>query len=70
MAAVMVGQFQARDAEGRVYPMHEFQEARSDAEGGAHVVTTYRLAIGDRINHLGGDEFELVQNGVKLTRIP
>ncbi|BAP44309.1 hypothetical protein NJC40_06735 [Pseudomonas sp. 21LCFQ02] len=70
MASVLVGQFQARDAEGRVYPVHEFQEAQIDGVGGATVVTTYRLAIGDRVNHLGGDEFELVQNGVKMTRIP
>ncbi len=69
MASVMVGQFQARDAEGRVYPMHEFQEAKIDEAGGASVVTTYRLAIGDRVNHLGGDEFELVQSGIKMIRI-
>lgn len=72
MAAVMVGQFHARDAEGRVYPVHEFQESTLQADGRivGSPITTYRLAIGDRVNHLGEDRFELVQSGVEIIRIP
>jgi hypothetical protein len=70
MASVRVGQFQARDAEGRVYPVHVFQESTVDAADGEEPVTTYRLAIGDRVTHLGGDDFELAQSGVRMTRIP
>ncbi|MDD1013452.1 hypothetical protein [Pseudomonas rubra] len=72
MTAVLVGQFHARDAEGRIYPVHEFQEATLQADGSALSlpITTYRLAIGDRVNHLGDDRFELVQTGVEITRIP
>ncbi|HEK1691390.1 hypothetical protein D3C73_1306910 [compost metagenome] len=72
MAAVMVGQFHARDAEGRIYPVHEFQESTLKTDGSAQgaPVTTYRLAIGDRVNHLGEDRFELVQTGVEIIRIP
>ncbi|GFM73083.1 hypothetical protein PSCICL_40750 [Pseudomonas cichorii] len=70
MASVLVGQFHARDADGRIYPVHEFQESQPDQANGKERVTTYRLAIGDRVNHLGGDDFELVQTGVKMTRIP
>lgn len=33
-------------------------------------VTVYRLAIGDRVNHLGDDRFELAQTGVELIRVP
>ena len=72
MAAVMVGQFHARDAEGRIYPVHEFQESTLQPDGrplGAPV-TSYRLAIGDRVNHLGDDRFELAQTGVEIIRIP
>ena len=72
MTAVLVGQFHARDAEGRIYPVHEFQEATLQADGSAASlpITTYRLAIGDRVNHLGEDRFELVQSGVELIRVP
>ncbi|MCD5992655.1 hypothetical protein KDX38_02370 [Pseudomonas sp. CDFA 602] len=70
MASVLVGQFHARDAEGRVYPVHEFQESQPDESQLAEPVITYRLAIGDRVKHLGGDDFELVQSGVKMTRLP
>lgn len=72
MTAVLVGQFHARDAEGRIYPVHEFQEATLQADGNAASlpITTYRLAIGDRVNHLGEDRFELVQSGVELIRVP
>lgn len=73
MAAVLIEKFHARDAEGRVYPVHVFQEPQSAQPDGADVVqpvTTYKLAIGDRVNHLGGDDFELVQSGVRMTRIP
>ncbi|AEV63632.1 MULTISPECIES: hypothetical protein [Pseudomonas] len=71
MAAVLVGQFHARDAEGRVYSVHEFQESTPSPDGnGKEPVTTYKLAIGDRVKKLNEDEFELVQTGIKLTREP
>ncbi|MFR0675796.1 hypothetical protein ACLUUI_19550 [Enterobacterales bacterium AW_CKDN230030176-1A_HGKHYDSX7] len=72
MAAVLVGRFHARDAEGRIYPVHQFEESPVAAEGAALVspVTVYRLAIGDRVNHLGDDRFELAQTGVELVRVP
>ncbi|HEY0288959.1 MAG TPA: hypothetical protein VGC62_18445 [Pseudomonas sp.] len=69
MASVLVGQFHARDAEGRVYPVHEFRESQPVEAGGTEPKSTYRLAIGDRVNHLGGDEFELLQSGIKITRV-
>ena len=69
MAAVLVGQFHARDAEGRIYPVHEFQESTPTVEGSAPT-STYKLAIGDRVNHLGEDRFQLVQSGVEIIRIP
>jgi hypothetical protein len=69
MASVLVGQFHARDAEGRVYPVHEFRESQPVEAGGAEPKSTYKLAIGDRVNHLGGDEFELLQSGIKITRV-
>lgn len=69
MAAVLVGQFHARDAEGRIYPVHEFQESTPAFEGSAPT-STYKLAIGDRVNHLGEDRFQLVQSGVEIIRIP
>lgn len=72
MAAVLVGQFHARDAEGRVYSVHEFQESTPSHDGlaGSAPVTTYKLAIGDRLNKLDDNEFVLVQSGVTLTREP
>lgn len=72
MAAVLVGQFHARDAEGRVYSVHEFQESMPSAEGlaGTEPVTTYKLAIGDRVNKLDDNEFLLVQSGITLIREP
>ncbi|NSX12101.1 hypothetical protein HTX81_26240 [Pseudomonas lini] len=72
MAAVLVGQFHARDAEGRVYSVHEFQESTPSHDGlaGSEPVTTYKLAIGDRLNKLDDNEFVLVQSGVTLTREP
>lgn len=72
MAAVLVGQFHARDAEGRVYSVHEFQESTPSQDGiaGLAPVTTYKLAIGDRINKLDDNEFVLVQSGVTITREP
>jgi hypothetical protein len=33
-------------------------------------VTTYKLAIGDRVNKLDNNEFMLVQSGVTLIREP
>jgi hypothetical protein len=72
MAAVLVGQFHARDAEGRVYSVHEFQETTPSHDGlaGSEPVTTYKLAIGDRLNKLDDNAFVLVQSGVTLTREP
>ena len=72
MAALFVGQFHARDAEGRVYSVHEFQESTPSHDGlaGSVPVTTYKLAIGDRLNKLDDNEFVLVQSGVTLTREP
>ncbi|MDO7898994.1 hypothetical protein [Pseudomonas citrulli] len=71
MAAVLVGQFHARDAEGRVYSVHEFQESTPSPEGyGKEPVTTYKLAIGDRVNKLDEDRFLLVQSGIELIREP
>ncbi|PVZ13578.1 MULTISPECIES: hypothetical protein [unclassified Pseudomonas] len=72
MTAVLVGQFHARDAEGRIYPVHEYHEAVQSPEGviGSKPLTTYRLAIGDRVTHLGEDRFQLVQSGVEIVRVP
>ena len=70
MASVLFGKFHARDAEGRVYMVHEYQESQPDSASGLEPVSTYKLAIGDRVNHLGGDDFELLQSGVKLVREP
>ncbi|MHC8353966.1 hypothetical protein ACYZTL_01630 [Pseudomonas sp. LB3P81] len=67
MAAVLVGQFHARDAEGRVYSVHEFQESTPSTDG-LTAVTTYKLAIGDRVNKLDENEFLLVQSGVTIVR--
>ncbi|VVN84268.1 hypothetical protein [Pseudomonas fluorescens] len=72
MAAVLVGQFHARDAEGRVYSVHEFQESTPSPDGlaGSAPVTSYRLAIGDRVDKLNDNEFQLKQSGVTITREP
>ncbi|KAF1029297.1 MAG: hypothetical protein GAK37_01817 [Pseudomonas sp.] len=72
MAAVLVGQFHARDAEGRVYSVHEFQESNPPLDGLASALpaTTYKLAIGDRVEKLEGDEFRLVQTGTIIVREP
>ncbi|MCK9798018.1 hypothetical protein BK634_17015 [Pseudomonas chlororaphis] len=72
MAAVLVGQFHARDAEGRVYSVHEFQESTPSQDGlaGSEPVTTYRLAIGDRVKKLDDNQFLLVQSDITLTREP
>lgn len=70
MAAVLVGQFHARDAEGRVYSVHEFQESNRPLDGlaGSAPTTTYKLAIGDRVEKLDGDEFRLIQSGTVIKR--
>ncbi|UVH52089.1 hypothetical protein P0D91_02745 [Pseudomonas sp. CBSPBW29] len=70
MAAVLVGQFHARDAEGRVYSVHEFQESNPPLDGlaGSAPTTTYKLAIGDRVEKLDGDDFRLIQSGTIITR--
>jgi hypothetical protein len=71
MAAVLVGQFHARDAEGRVYSVHEFQESNPSPDGhGKEPVITYKLAIGDRVRKLDEDRFLLVQSEIELTREP
>ncbi|MHC8306037.1 hypothetical protein [Pseudomonas sp. PB3P13] len=72
MAAVLVGQFHARDAEGRVYSVHEFQESTPSADGftGSAPVTTYKLAIGDRVNKLDDNQFLLVQSNITIVREP
>ena len=72
MAAVLVGQFHARDAEGRVYSVHEFQESTPSAGGlaGSAPVTTYKLAIGDRVRKLDDNQFLLVQSDVTIVREP
>ncbi|NUT84109.1 hypothetical protein THH46_18600 [Pseudomonas sp. NA13] len=71
MAAVLVGQFHARDGEGRVYSVHEFQESTPSPDGnGKEPVTTYKLAIGDRVNKLDDGKFILVQSQIELTREP
>lgn len=72
MAAVLVGQFHARDAEGRVYSVHEFQESTPPLDGltGSAPATTYKLAIGDRVEKLDGNEFKLVQTGTIIVREP
>ena len=70
MAAVLVGQFHARDAEGRVYSVHEFQESNPPLDGlaGSAPTTTYKLAIGDRVEKLDGDEFRLIQSVTVIKR--
>ncbi|NBF02997.1 hypothetical protein GV819_11925 [Pseudomonas sp. Fl5BN2] len=72
MAAVLVGQFHARDAEGRVYSVHEFQESMpsEDSATGSEPVTTYRLAIGDRVKKLDDNQFLLVQSDITIVREP
>lgn len=69
MAAVLVGQFHARDAEGRVYSVHEFQESLPAQDGPTGSTrTTYKLAIGDRVEKMEGDEFRLIQSGTIILR--
>ena len=63
MAAVLVGQFHARDAEGRVYSVHKFQDSAAGA-------ITYKLAIGDRVKKIDDGQFQLVQSEVILIRDP
>ena len=72
MAAVLVGQFHARDAEGRVYSVHEFQESNPSPDGlaGMEPVTTYKLAIGDRVKKLDDNQFLLIQSDVTIVREP
>jgi hypothetical protein len=72
MAAVLVGQFHARDAQGRIYSVHEFQDSTPSQDGlaGSEPVTIYRLAIGDRVNKIDANQFMLVQSGVTIVREP
>ncbi|AMW83568.1 hypothetical protein AK972_2768 [Pseudomonas yamanorum] len=50
--------------------MHEFQESNPPLDGlaGSAPTTTYKLAIGDRVEKLDGDEFRLIQSGTIITR--
>lgn len=66
MASVLIGQFLAWDDEGRVYPVQEYRESSATSTDGGEVTTRYRTAIGDRVTHLGGNEFELTQSSVKV----
>ncbi len=52
--------------------MHEFQESTLQLDGSTlgAPITTYRLAIGDKVNHLGENRFELARSGVEIIRIP
>ncbi|MFI9407929.1 hypothetical protein [Nocardia sp. NPDC052316] len=65
---MLVGQFQVRDAEGRVFPVNEYQHAVSVP--GSPPIITYELASGEQVKHLGGDEFEVVATGAEVTRVP
>ncbi|MEX3777039.1 hypothetical protein [Pseudomonas sp. MYb118] len=69
MAEVLVGQFHARDAEGRVYSVHEYQESNPSADG-LMPATIYKLAIGDRVKKLDDNQFLLVQSDITLVREP
>jgi hypothetical protein len=52
--------------------VHEFQESTPSQDGlaGSEPVTTYRLAIGDRVDKVTDNEFTLKQSGVTITREP
>jgi hypothetical protein len=41
-----------------------------DATASSLPRVTYKLAIGDRVKHLGDDRFELVHNNLELIREP
>ncbi|CAM4315905.1 hypothetical protein NONI108955_20445 [Nocardia ninae] len=68
VGALLVGQFDARDAEGRVYPINEYQHAVSVP--GSPPIMSFELATGEQVKHLGGDLFEVVPTGVEITRVP
>ena len=70
MAAVLAGKFHARDANKRVYLVHEFHDSESEGADSTQPVVSYKLAIGDRVKHLQGDVFKLVHNDTELTREP
>ena len=71
MAAVLVSQFHARDAEGRIYPVHEYEErVQRVNDADEQVVISYRLAHGDRVNWIADNHFVLAQSGIELTRVP
>ncbi|EPL14519.1 hypothetical protein CF161_08031 [Pseudomonas sp. CF161] len=52
--------------------MHEFQESTPSADGltGSEPVTTYRLAIGDRVKKLDDNQFLLIQSDITIIREP
>ncbi|WP_234390845.1 hypothetical protein [Nocardia suismassiliense] len=68
VGAMLVGQFDARDAAGRVFPINEYQHAVSVP--GSPPIITYELASGEQVKHLGGDLFEVVSTGAEITRVP
>ena len=73
MAAVLVGQFHARDAEGRVYSVHEFQESTPSADGLTGIGACHHLQTGDwrsRQQSSDDNEFLLVQSDITLIREP
>src|SRR3546814_4006136 len=51
--------------------VHEYQESTPSPDGsGKEPVTTFKLAIGDRVNQLEDGKFMLVQSQIELTREP
>ncbi|QBS44505.1 hypothetical protein [Nocardia sp. CS682] len=68
MGALLVGQFDTKDAEGRVYSVNEYQHAVSVP--GSPPIMSFELASGEQVKHLGGDLFEIVSTGAELTRVP
>jgi hypothetical protein len=52
--------------------VHEFQDSTPPADSltGSKPVSTYKLAIGDRVNKVDDNQFLLVQSGVTIVREP
>ncbi len=67
--------FPARDAEGQQYEILEritfSREVQADGSLGEPVMVNRRfdLRTGERVNHLGGDDFELDHTGDKLKAV-
>jgi hypothetical protein len=70
-----VNRFPARDAEGQHYEILEritfSREVQADGSLGESVMVNRRfdLRTGERVNHLGGDDFELDHSGDRLTAL-